>query len=453
MATANHHKLTNVEAQRIMAILMETHQKIELLSHVPPLRKVPEFESFRQEVGPEVAQVLEEQVLLERQYKWVSTPQHEQSDVGFDSDQALPDFETLDDELRHSTRVVCRMLREAPAISSQLQAMDDEGPSAEMRKFLATFLELKSQTLTKLSTSVEEEKSKEDWFLEISAREEKASQTLRQLQKEIKAEKAEREREVSARNETIRKLREELEHIKASTLAEERQLEAETKASEVRAHGPHAPHTLHERIAWVRARTSSRAQHTTSHTPHDGAMMAPHAPGTACVQEADKTAFTTKESALSDELRRLREELKNKKQQNKEQEEALRKKKVKFEGECATWIGQYDTDMEEKDREISALRLIYEEERKELSRLETYFSKLMAEREAALAEERKKAEERARQQAQMATLSKAATMLQKMWRGKCARRDLDKKKSGKGGKGKKKKATKKASKRLCMICA
>ena len=96
---------------------------------------------------------------------------------------------------------------------------------------------------------------------------------------------------------------------------------------------------------------------------------------------------------------------------------------------------RYDKDMEEKDREISALRLIYEEERKELTRLENYFNKLMAEREVALAEERKKAEERARQQAQMATLSKAATMLQKMWRGKCARRDLDKKKSGKGGKG------------------
>ena len=89
--------------------------------------------------------------------------------------------------------------------------------------------------------------------------------------------------------------------------------------------------------------------------------------------------------------------------------------------------------MEEKDREISAVRLIYEEERRELTRLEKYFSKLLAEREAALAEERKKAEERARQQAQQATLSKAATMLQKMWRGKCARRDMEKKKSGKGG--------------------
>ena len=53
------------------------------------------------------------------------------------------------------------------------------------------------------------------------------------------------------------------------------------------------------------------------------------------------------------------------------------------------------------------------------------------------------AEELARVQAQQATLHKAATMLQKMWRGRNARRDLEKKKGGgkkgKGGKGKKKK--------------
>ena len=163
-------KLTNVEAQRIMAILEETQSKLELLSHVPPLRRPPKWDVFADEVGPEVAQVLDEQVLLEQQYKWVSTPQHEQPEGGMDGDQALPDFETLDDELRHSTRVVCRMLREAPAISEQLAAQGEEGLGSAMRKYLSTFSELKSQTYQKLSTSVEEEKSKEDWFLEISAR-------------------------------------------------------------------------------------------------------------------------------------------------------------------------------------------------------------------------------------------------------------------------------------------
>ena len=193
-AMASGHKLTNVEAQRIMAILEETCNKLELLSHIPPL-ELPDEDQLRDELGPDVLQVMQEQTMLEQQYELVSAPQHDAS--AYDANQALPDFETLDDELRHSTRVVCRMVREAPVIVERLQDIGGESTLVTdvMRKFLGTFIELKAQTLQKLSTSVEEEKSKEDWFLEISAREEKASQTLRQLQKEIKAEKAEREKQ------------------------------------------------------------------------------------------------------------------------------------------------------------------------------------------------------------------------------------------------------------------
>jgi len=388
------HKLTNVEAQRIMAILEETYSKLELVSKVPPLQ-LPEEEALYSALGADVLQLLQEQVVLEQQYEWVSAPQSEQK---VEHDVELPDFETLDDELRHSTRVVCRMLREAPGIvvrlqeASQMHDIDCE-PSVTMQRFLTTFNELKDQTYQRLSTSVEDEKSKEDWFLEISAREEKASQTLRQLQKEIRAEKQERERQVSARNETIKKLRDELEEIKEATVNEVKQLETETKGQE----------------------------------------------------EEDKTAFTAKDTALREELAKLKAEIASKKVENRESEEQLRKKKVKNESEVENWISKYDQDMDEKEREITALRAIYEEERKEMMRLEEYFNNLMMEREKELAEERKKAEALARQQAQQATLAKAATMLQKMWRGRIARRELERKKAGsrgkkgKGGKGKKKK--------------
>ena len=113
------HKLTNVEAQRIMAILEETHSKLELLSRVPPLQ-LPDEGDLRLVLGPEVLQVLQEQAMLEQQYEMVSAPQYEQRQDGDGGAAALPDFETLDDELRHSTRVVCRMVREAPAIVERL---------------------------------------------------------------------------------------------------------------------------------------------------------------------------------------------------------------------------------------------------------------------------------------------------------------------------------------------
>ena len=377
-------QLTNVEAQRIMTILEETHAKLELLSKIPPLQ-LPDPDALQQALGPDVLQLLQEQVMLEQQYELVSAPQADSS-----PDAELPDFETLDDELRHSTRVVCRMLREAPGIVNRLHEVALEAGvtdevSEPMGRFLATFAQLKAQTYSRLSTSVEEEKSKDDWFLEISTREERASQTLRQLQKEIRAEKAERERHVKSRDEQIRKLHEEIEEIKSSTVAEIRALEAETKSAE----------------------------------------------------EADKASAVSRDEALTAEIERLQMQIAQQKQEHREKEDALRKKKVKVEAEVEAWISKFDTDMDEKDREITALRAIYDEDRAEMMRLEDYFTKLAAEREAQLALERKKAEELARQQAQQVTLAKAAVMLQKMWRGRCARRALERARSGKkGAKGK-----------------
>ena len=162
---------------------------------------------------------------------------------------------------------------------------------------------------------------------------------------------------------------------------------------------------------------------------------------TKAQEEADKETFQTREAQLKDELAKLTAELTKGKEENHDTEEKERKKKVKNESEVDNWITKYDQDMLEKDTEITERRAIYEEEKKELARLEDYFNKLMVERETQLAEERKKAEELARVQAQQATLNKAATMMQKLWRGRIARRDLEKKRGkGKGkGKGKKKK--------------
>ena len=55
-ASAGMHKLTNVEAQRIMAILEESCAKLDLLSHVPPM-ELPDEDQLRDELGPDVLQV------------------------------------------------------------------------------------------------------------------------------------------------------------------------------------------------------------------------------------------------------------------------------------------------------------------------------------------------------------------------------------------------------------
>ena len=199
---------------------------------MPPLQ-LPDEGDLRLVLGPEVLQVLQEQAMLEQQYEMVSAPQYEQrqDDGGAARSPTLRRSTTSCGTRRASSAGWC----EAPAIVERLHEFggaDAAAVSEAMEKFLATFAELKSQTFAKLSSSVEEEKSKEDWFLEISAREEKAAQQQRQLQKEIKVEKQERERQVSAREETIRKLREELDAIQTGTRDEIKALEDETKKTE-----------------------------------------------------------------------------------------------------------------------------------------------------------------------------------------------------------------------------
>merc|ERR1711998_430485 len=159
-------KLTNVEAQRIMAILEETYEKLRFLSFVCVAR-VENAEMLSELLGADVLSILEDQALLEQQYIQVSSPE------GYTGNsKGLPDFETLDDELRHSTRVVCRMLKDDPSIVERMQTINNTQTEAKLH-YLHTFDELKMQMYSKLSTTVEEEKSKDDYFLEISTREEK----------------------------------------------------------------------------------------------------------------------------------------------------------------------------------------------------------------------------------------------------------------------------------------
>jgi len=382
-ATGGNNKLTNVEAQRIMSILTEMLSKLDLISRVPPLQ-LPDADALRETLGADVLQLLEEQLTLEQQYEWVSGSSPGDAPAGAE----MPDFETLDDELRHSTRVVCRLLKEAPGIVTQLNSVGKQVPtegtvSASMRRILTTFNELKEQTYVRLCTSVEEEKAKGDWFAEVSAREERASQQLRQLQKEIRGEKAERDKDVSQRDELLRKLQGELDGIQNTTLAQIAQIEAEAKAQE----------------------------------------------------DGDRAAFVGRETGLRAELAKLTADLAAKRKENKDSEDNLRKKKVKNESEVEQWISKYDADVGDKDSELGALKAVYADEQKEMARLEAYFAQVAVERGAQLEVERKLAAVRAREEAQQQALELAAIYMQRIWRGRQARRGLEKARSGKGGKG------------------
>lgn len=379
-SSLNVQKLTNVEAQRIMLILEETFAKLSLLSYVPP-STAPDERVLPDLVGDEIHEVLREQALLEQQYESVSDPSN------MDPTQGLPDFETLDDELRHSSRVVARMLMEDRSIVDKIEAaMGGAERDGAMLKFLGTFNELKHQTYQKMSTSVEEEKSKEDFYLEVSAREEKATQMFRALQKDLKSEKAESEAEVKTLDVAVTKLRTEIDHIRNSTAAEIKLLEDATRTRE----------------------------------------------------DDDKVAWDKKSTSLSDRLDKLRAELVATSQRNREQEEQLRKRKTKNQTEVEAWIRKYDDEVRDKVGHIRAIQKEYAEEQKQLRWYEEYFQRVEAERAVRGNEQRKLDQEKAKETAQKALLDHAATTLQRVFRGRQARKELAKAAKGKKGKGGKK---------------
>ena len=342
---------------------------------------------MRDSLGVDVTQLLDEHVALERQYVAVTaTPE---GCLG----GTLPDLETADDELRHSTRVVCRLLREAPGIVTQLQAArateaggGEAIVSETMSRFLSALHALQEQAGARLSTTVEEDKEGRETFEEVKARDEKAGQQVKQLQKELRAERASREADVSSRDAVLRKLRATLDTITNTAADEVKAIEEEGKAQE----------------------------------------------------QADHATGAEREAALRAELARLKGELGSRRKEHRESEEALRKKKARCEGEVEQWIAKYDAEVGERYEELKALKAIYAEETAQLAELEAHFARLAAEREAELEAERRVAEELARQQAQERALHDGAARIQAVFRGKTERRLLEKRKAGKGGKGKKK---------------
>lgn len=149
-------------------------------------------------------------------------------------------------------------------------------------RFLETLDDLKLQVFAKLSTTVEEEKSKEEFYLEVSAREEKSSQLLRALQKDLKTEMDERQTEVAALDETIARLRREVDRVQSAAAAEVSSLEANTRTRE----------------------------------------------------DDEKSAFDAECGELTAHLDKLKAELGTTAQRNRDQEGILRKKKNKNEAEA-----------------------------------------------------------------------------------------------------------------------
>ena len=239
----------------------------------------------------------------------------------------------------------------------------------------------------------QEEKARNDMILEVIAKEKEVSAAVKQLQEDLANERHQHEAEVEERNEIIAKLKEELQEVRTKSAIETKYLQKESRA---------------------RLQSLNRV-------------------------------YGQSTSDLDEGIWKVRKQLEIEVLANRESEEFLRRKQQFLQSEIQKWMGKYDTDIEDAEKELEQLKASRAEDLVKLNDYTERYTKEM--------EEKARREEEARIRAEMEALRKqeeernswAATKVQALWRGYLARKAASggkkgkKGKGGKGGKGKKKK--------------
>ncbi|XP_030743284.1 dynein regulatory complex protein 10 [Echinops telfairi] len=160
-------------------------------------------------------------------------------------------------------------------------------------------------------------------------------------------------------------------------------------------------------------------------------------------QKADFRASQARLAKIQQEILTLRTQYHNLVTENREQEQALRKKKYKVETEIENWIQKYDAEMSEKQTELEELDGIHTEEQQQVQELRQKHDVLVEEFNQIRTEREVTSRKRMEAEEQMVLMVRAATLIQAVWKGYLVRSMLKSKKKKRGkGKGKKGKGKK-----------
>lgn len=211
---------------------------------------------------------------------------------------------------------------------------------------------------------------------------------VKQLQADLTAERQGHRQDIEERSETISKLKDELSEIRATSAVKVQYL-----AREARARG-----------------------------------------------QSLQRAYAIETSNLEQELWKLRKELEMEECANRESEEFLRRKQAAMGGEITVWMNRYESEMEEHEKELEALKARRAEDLVKLHDYTERYEKDMADKAEREEEERQRREMEAMRAVESERSAWAATVVQAIWRGYMARQAASG--GGKGKKGKKGKGAK-----------
>ncbi|XP_040842815.1 dynein regulatory complex protein 10-like isoform X1 [Ochotona curzoniae] len=383
-------KLTTIEAKRIMTVLDETIYKVELVTLLSYVASNPEVTEGV--LGEDVAAMIREhQDLCELLLDAASHLQEQEQQLLQEEDEAegegwlqarrsslemqkaslLP----LLQQIRDSTRNVLRVLLSSPQVASFLQ-MQTQGRSAEAQSFIDNLLELRGFLFEKLLTSPMEAREKAQFIQDVSRRNRRNQEMIDILENELAVGMKRRKAEVEKENFVIQELKNHLHQV--------------LKFSE-------------NNLARIKQEAEKQ-------------------------QKADARASQARLAKIQQDILLLRMQFNNLVTENREAEQALRKKKYKVETEVENWIQKYDTEMSEKQEEYEDLEVVHKEEKAQLEELKRKHDVLVEEYSQIRTEREILSKKRMEAEHEMVRMVRAATIIQAVWKGYLVRSMLRSKK-------------------------
>jgi len=382
------HKLTNMEAQRVITVLEDTLDRLTFLSYVPSSPDIDLMESLAHAgVVPPVRGSLQSQWQLEEGHQVMLGRSKEHAFLGKPSSETASS--EVVDQLHQATRTLCRNLRKSPVAVEVLYSNHTQQRSSHFLSFLSNLEDLTKVMFRKLSTTVEEEITNKNLLQDLTDRERTAEDERDALQQTLEMQRGERDREGAVLDQMSTKLRAELQDITQSYQMEKQSIALKMKEALERAQNEH----------------------------------------------------DQRSKRLQDKLDQMTTDLTRDSDEHREVEAALRKKKERSEADLTSTVLKYDQDMAEKLKAIEEIEQQKKEEMEQLQQLEEHFRKIDANNAKQADEEETLRKFKKRINDAASFLDTKAMKIQAHIRGVQCRvavaKEMNKKKKG-GGKKKKK---------------
>ena len=210
--------LSAIEAQRAVAVLSETVEKLTFLGSITPdvLQHRDELSKF---VGDEISRIIYEQRQLESRYEQLIAERGALKGLANKSryKEVQSEIQDVSRALRESTKNLCRNLKENPNISGNLMKIQRERTDL-IETLNMTVRELQEAgTCETLLSKVYESKAQQDRENEIIERERVMAAAVKSLDRDLTTEKADHQESIAAQRAQIAVLKEQLQKIKSTT--------------------------------------------------------------------------------------------------------------------------------------------------------------------------------------------------------------------------------------------